>query len=93
MGTILVPTDDSEHVGKAVALAADIAARYGARLVLLHVVAPGPWPEGVRRLAQSEHLVGAKATSRGLSDLRGLVPGSVSHKVNALAGCTCITVR
>lgn len=31
--------------------------------------------------------------SRGLSDLAGLLVGSVSHKVTNMAPCTCITVR
>ncbi|GAB2793683.1 universal stress protein [Halomonas shantousis] len=31
--------------------------------------------------------------SRGLSDLKGLAVGSVSHKVNHIAGCTVITVH
>ena len=31
--------------------------------------------------------------SRGLSNLRGLVVGSVSHKVSHIADCTVITVR
>ena len=31
--------------------------------------------------------------SRGLSDIEGLLLGSVSHKVNHLAPCTCVTVR
>ena len=31
--------------------------------------------------------------SRGLSDLKGLLVGSVSHKLNHLARCTCVTVR
>ena len=31
--------------------------------------------------------------SRGLGDLKGLLVGSVSHKVCQLADCTCITVR
>jgi nucleotide-binding universal stress UspA family protein len=31
--------------------------------------------------------------SRGLGDLEGFFQGSVSHKVNALADRTCITVR
>lgn len=31
--------------------------------------------------------------SRGFSDLKGLLMGSVSHKVSELAKCTCITVK
>ncbi len=31
--------------------------------------------------------------SRGLSDISGLLLGSVSHKVSQLAECTCITVK
>jgi len=31
--------------------------------------------------------------TRGLSDLKGLFVGSVSHKVSHLADCSCITVR
>ncbi len=31
--------------------------------------------------------------SRGLSDLKGLLVGSVSHKVNSVAPCSCITVK
>ena len=31
--------------------------------------------------------------SRGLSDVGGFFQGSVSHKVNHLSECTCITVR
>jgi len=31
--------------------------------------------------------------SRGLSDLKGLLMGSVSHRICQLAGCPCLTVR
>jgi nucleotide-binding universal stress UspA family protein len=31
--------------------------------------------------------------SRGLSNLKGLLVGSVSHKVMHLAKCTCVTVK
>ena len=31
--------------------------------------------------------------SRGLSDIKGLMMGSVSHKVSNLANCSCMTVK
>ena len=172
--TILVPTDGSEHAEKAVVLAADIAEKYEARLVFLHVRRHGPLPDSLRRMADVEHVAGgASGTAsapfatvplgrfpadvvnrkeetseevyeflgqqalrraeeiakgngvtatktvlgdgdparlilehadkeganlivmgcRGLSDLKGLLMGSVSHKVSHLATCTCVTVR
>ncbi len=157
--TILVPVDGSEHAGKAVRLAADIAEKYQARLVLLNVVPRGPLPEALRHWTEVENLGGADASapgaggdkgserdvyeligkrildsaaalarekgvtrietfmadgdpakhileyaesqganliimgSRGVSDLRGLLMGSVSHKVSHLAPCSCVTVR
>lgn len=169
--TILVPTDASEHAEKARELATDIAQKYDARILFLHSVQDRPLSEGLRRMAEAEHIVddaaragiasipegkfpanienvddGARrkvlefvgqqilrraetaakeagvervegllefgdpvksilATakreeaniivmgSRGLSDLKGLMVGSVSHKVSNLAPCTCVTVR
>jgi nucleotide-binding universal stress UspA family protein len=159
--TILVPTDGSEHADKAVAFAADIAVKYGAGIILLHVLSDpgsGRVPDEMRELGRLEHIritehdirqahiritehdirqAGANellhnadtkarehgATeieqvievgdptrhilacaeargadlivmgSRGLGDLRGLLLGSVSHKIGHLAKCTCITVR
>lgn len=55
--TILVPTDGSDHATKATTLAADIAEKYDARLVLLHVMARGPLPEAWRHMAEVEHVV------------------------------------
>ena len=173
--TILVPTDGSEHANKAVQLAADIAEKYQARLVLLHVMPKGPLPDEVLQMARVEHIssgssggsaplspegkfpastiLGAESEtleqtgqvlqfladkiladarrvaqdkgvenlstgiedgdpaeqilrhaeseganlivmgSRGLSDLKGLLMGSVSHKVSQLSPCSCITVK
>lgn len=163
MKTIVVPTDGSDHADKAVSFAADIAEKYQARLVLLHVLLRNELPENLRHLAEVEYkteserivtvpqsgisdkevipralleVVGRhileNATmaakekgvrdietlvddgdpascilncakrqnadaiimgSRGLGDLKGLLVGSVSHKVSHLATCTCITVR
>jgi nucleotide-binding universal stress UspA family protein len=173
--TILVATDGSDHAGKAVDLAADIAGKYGARLVLLHVLlrdasagdvlamplakalsdevkaelerlaaapieaaaAAGAYIDvrvpvpaeilhevGNRITAAAQKAAGDKGVtdigvvigdgdpakrilaaaaaegadtivlgSRGLGNIRGMLVGSVSHKVGHLAPCTCITVK
>ena len=44
MQRILVALDGSEHSDKALDLASDIAAKYGAELVLLHVMSDGRSP-------------------------------------------------
>lgn len=170
--TIVAPTDGSDHAMKAVSLACDLASRYDAKLILLHIlshklsrsqlarmvdyenltapqqktaVVPMSMPEFLAGTASSgkeaavhaalEHvgeqllekakevaklkgvadvstridegdpvecIIGCaereKADlivmgSRGLSDLKGLMIGSVSHKVGHLAECTCVTVK
>jgi nucleotide-binding universal stress UspA family protein len=171
--TIVVATDGAEQANKAVGLASDLALKYDARMVLVHVLQYGPIPEGLRRMLEAERLVepttsgktkpvagvprwltavttgkenseelrlaaaaaeqivsqaervvrtkGVKNVhttvedgdaarrilecaerenadliivgSRGFSDLKGLLMGSVSHKVSELAKCTCITVK
>jgi nucleotide-binding universal stress UspA family protein len=174
--TILVATDGSSHAEKAVALAADLAGKYDAKLLLVHVLLRGELAESLARMAEAEHLVdprggeldkavaaipegrfpasfiapskreatpyqvlravgekilesaeaearehGAKRTetriedgdpvkrilaaaaeskadllvtgARGLSDIKALVVGSVSHKLAHLAPMTCICVR
>ena len=62
MKTILVPTDGSPQANKAVDLAADLAVKYGAKIVLIHVLLRGHMPEGLMRAAQVEH-VGAKTNA------------------------------
>lgn len=147
--TILAPSDGSDHAKKAVALAAGLAQKYDARLILLNVMrgfGSEDIPEGLRKYAQAEHIEGTQrdilesignqivheaesiaqehealqittqvevgdpvATilsvaknqdvdlivmgSRGLGTLKGLLLGSVSHKVGQLCECTCMTVK
>lgn len=156
---ILVPVDGSAHADKAVDLAADLAERYGGRLVLVQVLLMGHVPDEIRALSDksgteepsmalgagyieaslprdvlvdiAEKLLerarsraeehGARNVeaywhagppaerileraaesgvdtivigSRGLSDLKGLLVGSVSHKVAHLFEGTVITVK
>lgn len=53
---ILVATDGSKHARKAVEFGSDIAAKYGAEVVLAHVLLSGEVPEDLRRMAEVEHL-------------------------------------
>lgn len=175
--TILVPTDGSDHAKEAISLACDLASKYDARIVFLHVLLRGalaselrntiniaklpdpirddfdrfeglqssgvavasgygsfpvtvPLPDEVLVAVGNALLEDAEARaksvgvkevgleikqgdpaecilatigeesadfvvmgSRGLSDLKGLLMGSVSHKVSHLAPCTCVTVK
>ncbi len=61
--TILVATDGSDHAKKALTLASDLAAKYGARLVLAHVFLSNAWAETLRALASR------KGLSKRLRDL------------------------
>lgn len=172
---VLIATDGSAHAAKAVEFGSDIAAKYGAEVVLVHVLLRDELSENLRHLAEVEYHAGAggkplaeaiamipegrfpaasiqprsaqtpgavlravadeiltqaereakqhgvtrisrqiedgnpvkrilevakdsKADlivtgARGLSDLKALVVGSVSHKLSHLAPVTCITVR
>lgn len=171
--TILIPVDGSPASRRAVDFGSDLAARYGARAVLLHVLLRQNLAEGLRGLGEIgragggglegladalgpvplDKLIGAGAGpaspppevldfiaqrvvehaarvarskgvtnvttaiedgdpvkrileyaerenadaivmgARGLSDIEGLLLGSVSLKVSSLANRTCITVR
>ncbi len=168
---ILVPVDGSAHSVKAVELASDLASKYDAEIILLHVLLRGHMPDGLKRALEVEvgqrkdgaknlvnmpqeimarvgskkdaqlsidelnflgkYVLGSVARicqdkgvrkveerveegnpanvvikvaedagvdmivmgNRGLSDLQGLLVGSVSNKVSHLAKCTCVTVR
>jgi nucleotide-binding universal stress UspA family protein len=176
MKRILVALDGSEHSNKAVDLAADLAEKYAAQLVLLHVISDKPLSDRELQMAEVEYpdeiastieapsvlewggdtrlraqqllthysdlmhrfreAVGNRLTnsararaqakgartvetmlgdgdpattivdrardleadmiimgSRGLGGAKGLLMGSVSHKVAHLAECTCVTVK
>jgi len=168
---ILIPVDGSPQSVRAVELASDLAEKYGAEVILLHVLLRGHMPSGLKRaleievgkklrkannlvnlpqeilarvdtpgqpqftieeldvigkyvLSNVEAVCKAKGVpkvkkqveegnpakviieqakrqgvdmivmgSSGLSDLKGLLIGSVSHKVMQLAECTCVSVK
>lgn len=57
--TILVAIDGSKHANKTAEVAADLAQRYGAKLLVLHVIAPvfdGRERNELANLARMEHL-------------------------------------
>lgn len=61
---VLVAVDGSDHAQKAVALAADIAAKHGADLLLVHVLLRQELPRDLQRIAEAEHLT-EKDSPRG----------------------------
>lgn len=91
--TIHASRQDLEQAGKDVLDACrKLAEQHGITDLETEVVAGDPAGrivEAAGRLEADMVVMG----SRGLGDLKGLVLGSVSHKVNHLAPCTCITVR
>jgi nucleotide-binding universal stress UspA family protein len=54
--TILVPTDGSDHARKALALACGFAEKYGARLVLVHVLLRDAAPDDLRAVTNVKQL-------------------------------------
>jgi nucleotide-binding universal stress UspA family protein len=58
--TILTPVDGSDHANKALALAADMAAKYKARLVIQHVLMRDADPDRLRKLARVRELTAAQ---------------------------------
>ncbi len=73
---------------------------YGRNLAVEHgcadpatEVRQGPPARRIVEYANAADIDAIVMGSRGLSDLKGLLLGSVSHKVAERAPCTCITVR
>lgn len=140
ISTILLAVDGSGHARRSVDFGIDIAARYGAKLVILTAHPHGPLSEELADYTRKEDLSadevyqrivedlaaeagrqgvqdvvnlveeGDAATailaaaerhdadlivlgSRGLSDLKALLVGSVSHKVSHLADRPCLIVH
>lgn len=74
MKTILVAVDGSDHAHRAVELAADIATKYDAKLLLLHVVDNRPLTEAEKRLAQAEFsdVIQKRTMTSDVADIRAL---------------------
>jgi nucleotide-binding universal stress UspA family protein len=67
MERIMVALDGSEHSEKALDLASDIAARYSAELILLHVVSDKPLTDAERHMVEVEYLDEIAASLNGFA--------------------------
>lgn len=54
---VLVAIDGSEYAHKALGVGSDIADQYDAKMILMHVLGEGRPSEGLREMAEAEHLV------------------------------------
>lgn len=84
---------EREDIGKQVVDKAAEAARAKGVTQVETVIGQGDPARTIVSEARRRGVEAIVMGSRGLSDLRGLVVGSVSHKVSHVAECTVITVR
>jgi nucleotide-binding universal stress UspA family protein len=77
MDRILVATDGSKSAGKAVATAAELAKREGARLTILHV-------EDQKPLSKAETEFGEVELGEAVAEKRGSLPESVASLYSGL---------
>jgi nucleotide-binding universal stress UspA family protein len=87
------PQSAIEFLGNAVLDRADNVARENGMTNISRVLAYGNAAEQIVAEAEKEKADLIVIGTRGLSDLSGLVMGSVSHKVIQLAKCPCVTVK
>jgi nucleotide-binding universal stress UspA family protein len=66
---ILLPTDGSDHAKKAARIAGDLAGRYDAELVLLHVLLRDHLDEGLKHYAEVERLAGSRPLSQAVASI------------------------
>ena len=87
------PRDLVEAIGQQIMTRAEkVAAKAGVKKVT-SVTAEGDPADVILDTAAKNKVDMIILGSRGLSDFKGLLFGSVSHKVSAQAGCTCVTVK
>jgi len=91
--TVDAPKEEIEQAGrKAIDAAKAIAAEHGRKDVETGVLG-GPTAQRILEYSKDNEIDMIVMGSRGLSDISGLLVGSVSHKVSHLAPCTCVTVH
>jgi nucleotide-binding universal stress UspA family protein len=87
------PQSAIEFLGNAVLDRADNIARESGMTNTSRVLAYGNAAEKIVAEAEKAAADLIVIGTRGLSDLRGLMMGSVSHKVTQLAKCPCVSVK
>lgn len=89
---MFAPKEELDRAAKHLMDAAtEYASQHGCRQVTTEIASGGP----ARRILKTAEDIDADLIvmgSRGLGDVSGIMKGSVSHKVNHLARCSCITV-
>ena len=91
--SIPLPEEVLVAVGNAIVDKAEgIAKEHGATKIN-RVIAEGDPAEMILRIAKDGNADLIAMGTRGLSDFKGFLVGSVSHKVSHLSACTCIMVR
>jgi nucleotide-binding universal stress UspA family protein len=80
-------------IGDRIATEAEARARKNGLAQVTTQVAEGNPANQIVELAKSEGTEMVFLGSRGLGDIKGLLMGSVSHKVMNLAPCTCVAVK
>ncbi len=88
-----IPYEALTALGEAVLQDAEETARNNGAANVERVLEDGDNAGCIIELARREEADMIIMGSRGLSDLKGLLLGSVSHKVSSLAPCTCVVVR
>ena len=98
--SILVSVDASPSSNRAVNMAGDLAAKYGAKLHILHVVRDMQLPPQIRRMAEVEKLMGPRqdvlnfVASKILSDAETRAKKHGAEKLETINGsgdpATCI---
>lgn len=90
--TILVPVDGSTHANTAIDWASDLAVKFGARLIVMHVIPEGRLTSSraeMRQLAKIEHMTEAETFETMAGDLvRTAVQRARSHGAKKVESLT-----
>lgn len=89
---ILVAVDGSDHAAKAIAFGADIAAKYDAELLLVHVLLRQELPRDLQRIAEVEHLAAGGGRPAPAAAEVGLPVADLGSYLNLADGHVTMTV-